>query len=101
MLDDLLPKQPEFKIVINAEGESIESWAPRDNLQNAALSPEEFLGYKIHTGCRGFIDTYVDLSPTHNIWACRKCNLRLSVPKEAINSWEEMKAYFSNLGKVQ
>lgn len=88
-----LPPQPEFKVNINNIGESIESWNPRSCPgEMQPLDANTFSGYLIHSGCRGFVDIYKENSPTHNILTCRKCNLRVIIPKD-VTSWKLLKEW--------
>ena len=50
-----------------------------------------------HDVCLGFVDQ-MEVSNTHNALLCRKCKMRIIIPKE-INTWSNLKLYFKHLAE--
>ena len=95
-MEEQLKMQPEFKVQINEEGECINSWNSRDTLCNSNISGDsENMSYIIHTGCQGYISILKNISPFKNVLFCKKCNLRMYIPK-SLKTWNTFIEYFKN-----
>jgi len=86
-------------MIVNEYGDEILPYKTRgDCVDTYEPEPDQGINFvTVHEVCGGFVD-FQKISKTHNALVCRKCNLRVPFPIEAITYRDAAETIFSRIG---
>ena len=91
---ELERKAKEQSVVVSRFGEKIRPFEPgKDEEEIASSNP------MIHEDCDGWVDL-MTISMTHRALCCRRCGMRVVIPKHAANSLADLDRYMAGQQEV-
>lgn len=79
-------------IVINKYGETL---VPMPRSRN--VTEDKTITYMLHTHCLGATRPIYQISETHSLLECERCNLRIHLPLRDEWTWRELRDHFATV----